>query len=238
MYLNKNILTIIPARGGSKGIPLKYIHLLGGRPLIDWTIDCVLEMGETTQVIVSTDNKKIANVAIDRGIEVPFLRPANLANDHSHEWDSYRHALRYLMSEKKEKPKILLSLPCTSPLRKKIDIEKCIDKIEKNTDTDAVVTITDSHRNPYFNMVKKTSNGNVSLVCKPKKLIKNRQEVQRVYDLTTVAYAIRVKYIFKTKNLFSGKVKSVYIPIERSLDIDNIYDFEFAEFLLKKKIKK
>lgn len=233
-----SIATFIFARGGSKGISNKNIKLFNGKPLIAWSIELAKKIPRIKRVIVSTDSAKIANIANKYGAETPFLRPANLANDHSHEWDSYRHALRYLMSEKKEKPKILLSLPCTSPLRKKIDIEKCIDKIEKNTDTDAVVTITDSHRNPYFNMVKKTSNGNVSLVCKPKKLIKNRQEVQRVYDLTTVAYAIRVKYIFKTKNLFSGKVKSVYIPIERSLDIDNIYDFEFAEFLLKKKIKK
>ena len=232
-----SIVAFIFARGGSKGVPNKNIKLFNGKPLIAWSIELAKKIPRIKKIIVSTDSVKIAKISNKYGAETPFLRPANLATDKSHEWDSYRHALRHLMSEKKEMPKILLSLPCTSPLRNKADIEKCIDKIEKNMDVDAVVTMTDSHRNPYYNMVKTKFNGNISLVCKPKKLIKNRQGAQRVYDLTTVAYAIRAKYIFSTKNLFSGKVKSVYIPIERSIDIDSIYDFKFAEFLFKKKIK-
>ena len=138
------------------------------------------------------------------------------------------------MNKKKVFYEALLILPVTSPLRSKDDVTKCIKKFYKERKKlDAVVAITDSSKNPYFNMVKKKKF--TSLAINTKKQYFNRQETPKVYDLTTVAFLVKTSLI-KTKNhLFKGKIKSIFVPKERSVDIDNLLDFKFAEFLKKKK---
>ena len=121
------VVAFIFARGGSKGLPGKNIRPLGGKPLIAWSIEHALAVKRIERVIVSTDSEEIAAVARDYGAEVPFIRPAELAQDDSPEWLSWRHALNYLGETTGALPEVMVSVPTTAPLRLAIDIENCLD---------------------------------------------------------------------------------------------------------------
>jgi len=214
IYKNK-ILCLICARGGSKGLKNKNIKSFCGKPLIYWTIKLAKSIKQIKDVYVSTDSKKIAQISERYGAKIPFIRPKKLATSSSKEWESWRHAIKFF-EKKKVFYEALLILPVSSPLRNKDDVTKCIKKFYKERKKlDAVVAITDSSRNPYFNMVKKKKF--TSLAINTKKKYFNRQETPKVYDLTTVAFLVKTSLI-KTKNhLFKGKIRSIFVPKERSL---------------------
>ena len=229
-----NIVALICARGGSKGIPNKNIKLFGGKPLIVRSINQAKELKEINRVIVSTDSKEIANIAIDAGAEVPFIRPLKLGEDNVPEWLVWRHALESIKKKGDNFPDILIVIPVTAPLRIVDDLKNCLIEYQKG-DADIIITVTDCHRNPYFNMVKINEEGVASLVIPPEKNITRRQEAPDIYDVTTVAYVTTPKFILEKDNIFSGKVRHVHVPIERALDIDTPYDLRVAELLLSKK---
>jgi N-acylneuraminate cytidylyltransferase len=110
------------------------------------------------------------------------------------------------------------------------DIQRCIDAFELGA-TDAVITVTDSHRNPYFNMVKLDSLGFANVVIADNSGINRRQESPSVFDMTTAAYVVNAEFIMEHSGIFEGKVKAVHLPLERAIDIDTLLDFEIAEFL-------
>jgi N-acylneuraminate cytidylyltransferase len=230
-------VAFIFARSGSKGLPNKNIKLLAGKPLIAYSIEQALATKRIERVIVSTDSNEIAKVALDFGAEVPFLRPYKLATDESPEWLSWRHGLEYLRTSTGSLPQVMVSLPPTAPLRNNQDIENCLNEFEKG-DSDVVIAVTDAHRNPYFNMVKTNIDGSVSLVNNMKTRISRRQEAPKLYDVTTICYVANPEFVLNHNSIFEGKVKSVYIPIERSIDIDSLLDFQIAEFLKSKEIEK
>jgi CMP-N-acetylneuraminic acid synthetase len=229
-----NIVALICARGGSKGIPNKNIKLFGGKPLIVRSINQAKELKEINRVIVSTDSKEIANIAIDAGAEVPFIRPLKLGEDNVPEWLVWRHALESIKKKGDNFPDILIVIPVTAPLRIVDDLKNCLIEYQKG-DADIIITVTDCHRNPYFNMVKINEEGVASLVIPPEKNITRRQEAPDIYDVTTVAYVTTPKFILEKDNIFSGKVRHVHVPIERALDIDTPLDLKIAELLLSKK---
>lgn len=227
-----NIVALICARGGSKGLPGKNTRLLAGKPLIAWAITQARAVQRISRVIVSTDSEEIAAAAREAGAEVPFLRPAELAQDNSPEWLVWRHALNYL----KETgggcyPDALVVVPATAPLRAVDDIEGCLDEYEKGG-MDVVITVTDAHRSPYFNMVKVQNDGYVNLVIPPNGSVFRRQDAPAVYDVTTVAYVIRPEFVMAGNGIFEGLVRHVHIPAERALDIDTLLDFKIAECLI------
>lgn len=224
-------VAFIFARGGSKGLPGKNIRLLGGKPLIAWSIEHALAVKRIVRVIVSTDSEEIAAVARNYGAEVPFIRPAELASDDSSEWLAWRHALNYLRETTGELPEVMVSVPTTAPLRLVLDIENCLDEFEKG-DADMVITVTDANRSPYFNMIKELQDGTVGLVIPPDGSIIRRQDVPVVYDMTTVAYVARPEFVMSRNGTFEGIVRHVYIPLERALDIDTPLDFKVAECLI------
>lgn len=224
-------IAFIFARGGSKGLPGKNIRSLGGRPLIAWSIEHAFAVKRIERVIVSTDSEEIATVAREHGAEVPFIRPAELARDDSPEWLAWRHALNYLLDTDGALPEIMVSVPTTAPLRLPLDIENCLDEYEKG-DADIVVTVTDAHRSPYFNMVKVQADGTVSLVIPPQSGITRRQDAPAVYDMATVAYVVRPEFVMTHNATFEGRVRAVQVPAERAIDIDTRLDFQIAECLL------
>ncbi len=224
-------IAFIFARGGSKGLPGKNIRPLGGKPLIAWSIEHALAVKRIERVIVSTDSEEIATVASDYGAEVPFIRPAELARDDSPEWLAWRHALNYLRETTGELLEMLVSVPTTAPLRLPVDIENCLDEYEKG-DADMVITITDAHRSPYFNMVKTNTDGTVGLVNPPQSAIAHRQDAPVVYDMTTVCYVANSEFVMTHNATFEGRVKAVHVPFERAIDIDTLLDFQMAESLL------
>ena len=224
-------VAFIFARSGSKGLPGKNIKPLLGVPLIAWSILEAKKISRIDRVIVSTDCNEIANIAKEYGAEVPFIRPKELAKDDSPEWLAWRHAINFLKQENNVLPDVMLSLPATAPLRRDIDIENCLDVFEYGT-FDSVITITEAHHSPYFNMVKKNIDGTVGLVIPPDNIINRRQDSPTVYDITTVAYAVDPQFILMEDSLFAGKVGYNHVPMERSVDIDTLLDFKMAEFFL------
>ena len=223
-------IALICARGGSKGLSGKNIKSLDGIPLIGWSINIAKQIDRISRIIVSTDSKKIAKIATEHGAEVPFIRPADLATDDSPEWLVWRHAVNY-MENQGEKIDSIVVLPATAPLRSVEDVNNCIDLFEKGG-VDSVITVSEASRSPYFNMIINDNNGYSSLAIQSSEVITRRQDTPDVFDMTTVAYVVDVDFIKKFSGIFEGRVKSITNPIERSIDIDNIYDFKFAELIL------
>lgn len=227
---------IIFARGGSKGLPNKNIRIFNGKPLIAHSIEQALKINEVSRVIVSTDCPNIQKIAKDYGAESPFLRPKNLADDSSPEWLSWQHVLVYLRDVEQDLPEIFISLPAVAPLRSFQDIQMCLDMFN-DQDCDAVVTMTESTNSPYFNMVTRDDDGHITLLANSAEEHFRRQDVPKTFDLTTVAYVMSSAFVLNNKSIFSGRVKAVEIPAERAIDIDNLLDFEIAEFLMGKRTK-
>lgn len=224
-------IAFIFARGGSKGLQGKNIRPLGGKPLIAWSIEHALAVKRIERIIVSTDSEEIAAVARQYGAEVPFIRPAELAQDESPEWFAWRHALNDLRETTGALPKVMVSVPTTAPLRLPLDIENCLDEYDKGN-ADMVITVTDAHRSPYFNMVKNNTDGTVGLVIPPQSAISRRQDVPVVYDMATVCYVANPEFVMTHNATFEGRVRAVQIPVERAIDIDTLLDFQIAECLL------
>jgi CMP-N-acetylneuraminic acid synthetase len=226
-----NVVALICARGGSKGLPGKNIRPLAGRPLIAWSIAQAQAVPRIGRIIVSTDCAAIAAVAREAGAEVPFMRPAHLARDDSPEWLAWRHALSYLKESGGSYPDALVAVPATAPLRACADLESCLDVYEKG-DADVVLTVTEARRNPYFSMVKRESDGTVSLVIPPRSAVFRRQDAPVVYDITPVAYVAKPEFVMTRDGIFEGRVLAVQVPAERAVDIDTMFDFTVAECLL------
>jgi CMP-N-acetylneuraminic acid synthetase len=224
-------IAFIFARGGSKGLPGKNIRPLGGKPLIAWSIEHALAVPRIGRVIVSTDSEEIASVAREFGAETPFIRPPELAQDNTPEWLAWRHALNFVRQQEGSLPDAMVSVPATAPLRLPCDIENCLDVFEEGQ-ADIVVTVTDAHRSPYFNMVTVLADGTVGLVIPPASSVARRQDAPVVFDMTTVAYVARPEFVLEQTGVFSGTVRHVHFPVERSIDIDTLLDFRIAECLM------
>jgi CMP-N-acetylneuraminic acid synthetase len=218
------------ARGGSKGVPGKNIRSLGGKPLLAYSIMIAKNIDEISRVFVSTDDQGIANIGKKYGAEI-IERPPELAQDDSPEWLAWLHAIEWL-ENKGELFDCFVSLPATSPLRNKSDVIKCLNLLDKQTDI--VVTMTNTSRSPYFNMVG-IKDEYIELLMKSKKGYSRRQDVPLAYDMTTVAYVSRPDFIKNNSKIFDGQVKAVLIPKERAVDIDDEIDFKIAEMLMKEK---
>lgn len=225
------VVALICARGGSKGLPGKNIRPLAGRPLIAWAITQARAVPRIGRVLVSTDSEEIAAVARAAGADVPFMRPTELARDDSPEWLAWRHALGYLRESAGSYPDVLIGVPATAPLRTPADLERCLDEFERR-DVDMVITVTEARRNPYFSMVKRAVDGTVSLVIPPSGQVFRRQDAPHVYDIAPVAYVTRPQFVLERGGIFEGRVYAVEVPAERAVDIDTLLDFKIAECLM------
>jgi CMP-N-acetylneuraminic acid synthetase len=233
---SNGVIAFVFARGGSKGLPGKNLRLFAGKPLIAHAIEHALAVPCIDRVIVSTDSPDIASVARDYGAQVPFLRPAELAADDSPEWLSWRHALKFTQEETGVLPGVMVSVPATAPLRCPEDIERCLDLYSAGG-ADVIVTVSQAHRSPYFNMVQRRLDGTVALVVQTSREFGRRQDVPAVFDMTTIAYVADPEFVLSRDSIFQGRVKAVEIPPERAIDIDTRFDFEMAEFLMSRQIK-
>lgn len=219
------------ARSGSKGIKNKNLKIFNKKPLVHWAIKDALKSKLINKIFISTDSKKIANVANKAGAIIPFLRPKKLSTSNSPEYLSWRHAIKFL-KEKNDLPDIFLSVPCTSPLRTSNDLDNMIRLFVKER-ADFVVGIYESDRSPYFNLMK-IKNNKLEVFSKRKKNIFRRQDCPKTYNLSTFAFIAKPDYILSNINFYSGKAKGYIIDKKRSIDIDELMDLEYAEYLRKK----
>ncbi len=229
---NKKIICLICARSGSKGIKNKNIKVLNGKPLIQWTFDVAKKIKEFNKIILSSDSKKIINLAKKNKIDVPFLRPKNLAKDNSKELNVWKHALKYL-KKINQFPDILVVLPPTSPLRKSHHILFAIKKFLKEK-PDALITVKDPENNPYFNMIEIKKNNFVKIVNDKVRYF-TRQDAPKVYSMSTICFVLKPEFVLNCRNIFDGKVSAAIFERKYSIDIDDKHDFDLAKFLLNKK---
>jgi len=220
------------ARGGSKGVPGKNIRPLRGKPLLAYSIAVAKQVDAISRIFVSTDSDDIAGVALACGAEV-IKRPPELARDDTPEWLAWRHALAWL-DERGKAFDVFVSLPATSPLRSAEDVNACLAALDE--DSDVVVTMTQTSRSPWFNMVRRVGRY-VRPVIEGDGVYTRRQDVPEIYDMTTVAYVTRPDFIRKANGIFEGRVKAVLVPQERALDIDTEFDFAVAEALLRRRME-
>lgn len=223
-----NILAIIPARGGSKGIPKKNIKLLAGKPLITYSIEAAIKSTHINKVIVSTDDKEIAQISQSHDAEI-IIRPKELAKDDSPTIDTIFHALELLKDS--YSPDILVLLQPTSPLRTSKDIDQAIELFIKNKETsNSLVSICVSDPSPFSSF--KIENGFLIPNFDKKYLKMRRQELPKLYSPNGSIYISSIKDIKKFQGFYGDKIIPYEMPKERSIDIDTMMDFKLVELML------
>ena len=238
--VHPKILGIITARGGSKGVPGKNIKLLGGKPLIVYTIEAAKKSGVFDRIILTTDDPKIAEVAKKYGCEVPFMRPAELAGDGVQHLPVLRHAVQWLKDNEGYSSEYIMTLQPTSPFRQPEHIQQAVDIILK-TGADSVLGVSEipGHFSPHKSMTLDDDAG--KLVLFNGSPVKKR--TMRRQDLPTCYFSNGTIYLYKTSNLFlsddqaaffGDDVRACVIDFQYSLDIDTPEDWELAEFLFAK----
>jgi len=230
-----DIISLICARGGSKGLPRKNVRPFVGKPLIAHSIEMALNSNFIADVVVSTDDEEIARVAKNYGASVPFMRPTNLSVDSAPESHVWQHALSWLSGQGRDIVALVV-LPPTAPLRSLEDVNGAIEMFLQKK-CDGVVCGTDAHRNPFFNMVTIDDNQRCALAMSGAARFTRRQDAPTFYDLTTVCYVMSPDYITHHQHLFDGDIRMFHVPVERAVDIDTIFDFELAEFIHQKTLK-
>jgi N-acylneuraminate cytidylyltransferase/CMP-N,N'-diacetyllegionaminic acid synthase len=220
------MLAIIPARGGSKGLPGKNIKFLNGKPLIVHTIEAASKTKAISEVIVSTDDVEIAEVAKKAGASIPFMRPPELALDNSLAIDAYLYTVDKLERDRNIKINEIVVLLPTSPLRTPVDIEQAVALFERK-DADSVISYVEEDH-PIAWHKKIAADQRIILDEAP---IQNRQQYDKTY------YPNGSIYIFKSAVLRAGKYfteksYAYLMPKERSIDIDTAFDFDLATFYL------
>lgn len=230
------ILGVIPARGGSKGLTGKNLHLLGGIPLIVHTIRAARGSALLSDFVVSTDDPAIAEVARIEGAKVPFLRPVELATDEIPIWPAVRHAVEQWERNVSDQVEAVVLLQPTSPLRTAADIDACIVRF-REVNADICVTVVVAHDSPYFNMVEVTPESTpFARPCSPSMLSHvRRQDAPTVYALNGAVFVVRRFVLNSLENQFRvDRFAILQMPWSRSIDIDSDEDLELAEWLLSR----
>jgi CMP-N,N'-diacetyllegionaminic acid synthase len=221
------LLALIPARGGSKGLPGKNLRLLSGRPLILHTIETALSSSALTRVIVSTDDTDIAEVAQKYGADVPFMRPADLATDDSLAIDTYKYTVDKLIRDEGGDIVDFMVLLPTSPLREASDISNAV-KLFRDKKADSVISVIKEDK-PISWFKKLDTEGRI---LENDITLKNRQDEDDYYCPNGSIYIFKKELIDEGK-YYSDKTYAYVMPKSRSVDIDTKFDFDYAEFFLK-----
>jgi len=224
-------LFLVPARGGSKGIPGKNIALLSGKPLISYTIDAFLALdGEFgSDICVSTDSKDVAEVVEKAGVPVPFLRPEEISTDTASAESVMLHALAWYRDAGKQFDTLVLLQP-TSPLRTALHIREAIALYRANAGVDMVVSVREAKSNPYFNLFEEDGQG--FLARSKKSTFARRQDCPNVYEYNGAIYVINVASLLQKGFLSLNKIKKYVMNAASSADIDSPEDLQLCEYRL------
>tara|TARA_Y100000590_G_C15747811_1_gene1022882 strand:- start:8967 stop:9659 length:693 start_codon:yes stop_codon:yes gene_type:complete len=229
-----NYLCTICARKNSRGVKNKNFKILNGIPLIGHTILQAKKSKIFSNIVVSTDSNKIRNISKKFSVEYCFKRSKKFSSGTISKIPVIQNATKMAEKYFGKKFDIIIDLDVTAPLREIKDIKKAVRKFLKSN-SDILFSVCKSKKNPYFNMVEQI-NKKVMLVKKTSKKISNRQRSPKVYDMNASIYIWKRLALFKKgENLFSKKTSIYLMPQERSVDIDSMYDWRLAKFLIKKK---
>jgi len=225
------ILAIIPARGGSKGVPRKNIRLLGNKPLIEYTIDAAIEASVFEKIVVSTDDQEIAIAAEKAGCKPPFIRPTELAQDDSTSISVVQHAINFFEQQNVFFDAVCLLQP-TTPFREKGFINKAIN-VFKETNSDSLISVlpVPHEYNPHW--VFEELNGTLKISTGDETIIPRRQELPKAYHRDGSLYITRIG-ILKNESFFGKKISYIESNMELYVNIDTLKDWEKAEKLLEK----
>lgn len=232
MYKGKKILAVIPARGGSKGVPRKNIKMLAGRPLIAWTIEEAKKSKYIDMCIVSTEDEEIKSVAEACGGCVPFMRPAELAEDSTPGIEPVLHAVKMTPGYD-----FVVMLQVTSPFRRVEDIDGaiayCLDK-----SYESCVSVTEVSHSPFwmYQLDEKKKMHPILQIEKEKSY--QRQKLPKIYQLNGAVYVASIDFVKKQYGFIGDNTVGYVMPQERSYDIDSMLDFEVVEILMRKQMEK
>jgi len=230
--VDQKILALIPARGGSKRIPEKNIKVLSGKPLISYSIITAKKSKYIDKVIVSTDNEEIADISREFGSKV-IIRPKELAKDETPTIEAVFHAIDSLKKENYD-PNIIVLLQPTSPLRNTKDIDNAIE-IYLNNNCESVVSVCELKHTPYWSL--KIDGGYLKPLFGEKYLKVRNQDFEKAYLPNGAIFVSEPKYIFKYRSFYCKYTIPYMMPFERSIDIDNEFDFMLAEFFMRKTVQ-
>jgi len=228
--MDKKILAIIPARGGSKGVIRKNVRNLAQKPLIAYTIEAAKTSKYLDRIIVSTDDEEISCVSKNYGAEVPFLRPIELAQDDTPGIEPILHCLEWLVNEQGYVPDYVCLLQCTSPLRNQYQINEAIEEM-LNEDADSIVSVYESDKSPYW--MKKIEDGKLKNFLDSNKDYTRRQDIPKAYMLNGAIYICKTDVLIKNKSWYSENTIPFIMDKITSVDIDDINDFRYVEYLMK-----
>jgi CMP-N-acetylneuraminic acid synthetase len=221
---------VIPARGGSKGLPGKNLRVLGRLSLIGHAVASTREAKRLARVIVSTDSEAIAAEARRHGAEVPFLRPAELASDEAGMVPVLQHAVRWLEATDGRRPDLVLTIQPTSPFRTGPDIDRTIDKVVE-TGADSAQTVTEASYHPFF---MKTLDGDRTVPLFPDgHRYVRRQDAPAVYQPSGAVYATRHEVLMREGRVLGKDNRAIVMGFEASVNIDTEWDFLLAELVLR-----
>ncbi len=234
MINDKKVLCVIPARGGSKGIPLKNIKKINGKSLIELAAICAREIKEIDKIILSTDNETIANEGLLKGIETPFVRPPEISGDRVSDIQVLEHALEMMEEIDNTRYDLILMLQPTSPLRNSKDVKACIHKIKKEK-LDAVWTVSksDSKNHPLKQLILDNFD-KLSYYDNQGSQIIARQELSSLYHRNGVAYIFTRDCIVNQKTIM-GRKTGGFLVNSFQISIDSFNDLELAEFYINKR---
>jgi len=223
-------LGVIPARGGSKGLPGKNLRKLGALSLIGQAVASAREAALLARFIVSTDSPEIAEEAGRHGAEVPFLRPAELATDQAGMLPVLQHAVRWLESSAGVRPDMIVTLQPTSPFRTGVEIDATVTKVI-DTGSDSAQTLSEASYHPYF---MKTLDGDRTMALFPDgHTYVRRQDAPPVYQPSGAVYVTRYATLMELGHILGDDNRGVIMGFEPSVNIDTEWDFLLAELLLR-----
>lgn len=231
--MHPKTLAIIPARGGSKGLPGKNIRPLYGKPLIAWTIEQALQSGAFATVAVSTDSKEIATVASSYGADVPFIRPADLATDTATSMNVVLHALDFYAEQEQNFDYVALLEP-TSPLRKQGQLKAMIDTLIAANAADALVSVGEVHMEHPHIVKRVNEQGYLTSFANGPKQATRRQELSKALFPYGVIYAIKVDSLRREKTFYPDKTLPFFIERWQNYEIDDFWDFVCIEAIFEK----
>lgn len=225
------ILCTICARGGSKGVPNKNIQEVGGKPLVGHAVSDAKKWSRDVDIVVSTDDEKIASVAEEYGARVPFMRPDELASDEAAKLPAIQHAVKQSESKYGKEYDYIVDIDATTPLREPLDIEACFETVLSDDKATNAYSVCEADKNPYFNMVELDDEGYASLSKSLGDEVVRRQDAPNVYEMNAAVYVYERDYLMETDSTHGEYTRISVMPPERSIDIDTKLDFQFVKFL-------